>query len=502
MSDSGDRRFKSVRASTRALLASGEQLNIEFKSEVPKNIANHAAAGANLVALDPNVDVYTVLVGVTEELTSNGTTRGLITGCVAKDGTPEDLDALRLRIEQMIRDSVVPPPQVRIFEENTSTTKPILVIEVTPTNPPHRVAEKYQVRGSAGLTALTQHDALSIFRSERTKAWIDELESSAPLLNVLQALHEELRDLSFRVSDVALGEEGLDQDDLQSGITTLEEALSSVEHGVHDAIRDVKEELSFLQSDVTDMANEPAPETAESVWWAVRQQREMTWLRLNTRAAFDGLSPSQADAIERVVREHLATEPDLTDFAGNLAELQAYRGLVSAELPDDLVPACRLVEAAIARAESVPRQFSADWIEEGLADRAAWKLKLEKIQAATANSLRPPRLRKGSYAREVGVMQLDPDGVKAIASHEFATTTHDSAATLWRSDEGALKFAAPATGSSVPVVYQGTWGSDTARLGRPKTSAMARALRKIFAQHGHSSVLFEGPGRVVPTVDG
>jgi predicted HTH transcriptional regulator len=145
------RRFKTLRVGTQHLLEQGEQLNIEFKSEVPSNIANQAAAGANLVALDPSLEVYTILIGVEEEEMRNGARRGRVVGCRDADGNPLNLDQLRLQISQMIRDRVIPPPQLAIYEENTGTPRPILVLEIRPNEPPHRVADKYQVRGVGGL---------------------------------------------------------------------------------------------------------------------------------------------------------------------------------------------------------------------------------------------------------------------------------------------------------------------------------------------------------------
>lgn len=486
--ETSHRRFRTLRRGTQELLEQGEQLNIEFKSEVPSNLANQAAAGANLVALDPSIEVYTILIGVEEQVTPNGARRGCVVGNRDADGNPLDLDKLRLQISQMIRDRVVPPPQLAIYEENTGTPRPILVLEIRPNEPPHRVADKYQVRGVGGLQPLTQQDALAIFRSQRVQAWIDELESSNPLIAVLQGLLHGYEELSFRVSDAARD----DSVDLDGELETIQSMLRSV----LEASDGIREEVDSIWHEVQSLHERPQPDTPEGIWRTVRQRRELVWLKFNHSAGLDRYTDEEVRLIELVVRDHLGGEPGIVEFPANFAELQGYNVGFELDTPDEREAPIQIVRAAIARAIGVPLPLSSDWIAEGIAAREELREDVRVIREGVSG--RVPRLRRGRYSYELGVAELNQTGIDLLASHEFASSVSNARAIIWRSNEGRLVCARSPNSQVLAMLYQPTWGSDAPRRGLPSTAELKRKLGTVFEQHGGHGLMVDGEARVLP----
>lgn len=467
---------------------------------MPGTIANQAAAGANYVALNPSVDVHTILLGVDEEKLPNGSTRGRVVGCLEPGGRVHDLDQLRLQVEQKIRDAVIPPPQVTIYEENVASSSPILVVEIRPTDPPHRVAEKYQVRGAAGLQALTQHDALQLFRNKRAQAWIDELENSNPLLTVLQTLQSNYEDLAYRVSDTALAFEVDSNEVLERLLVEVDRSIDAV----HERLS-TQSDIATMQTDLYPVADSVSSIEAqaeellnlspERMWHELRNSREMRWLRVNHHAAFGDYAAEDLTLIENMVREHFGTEPEISDYAANLAELQGYNLTFSEDdgpQPHLQDVAC-LVSAAIARSQRVPGRYSKDWIAEGIASRR------DLISLAAGLAAHPTRRRPPSkpIQREIGILDTSPDGAQALAEHRRATTDPNSAAIIWRTDQGAILAARSATARTVPVMYRPTWGTDLSRRGKPRTSQLGTEFRKVVESFEGHVTRFEGPGLIL-----
>jgi hypothetical protein len=499
--EAGVLRFQSLRRKTKGLLEGGEQPHVEFKRTVPSSIANQAAAGANFVALNPSVDVHTILLGVEEETLPNGTTRGRAVGCLEPGGRVQDLDQLRLQVEQKIRDAVVPPPQVTIFEEKVASMTPILVVEIRPTDPPHRVADRYQVRGAAGIQALTQHDAQLLFRNKRTQAWIDELESSNPLLAVLQTLQRNYEDLAYRVSDAALAFEGESVDDLERllsdvdrSIDAVHERLSTLQSDV-DTVRSELDTLSDPIASIEGRTDELVTLSPERIWHELRDRREMRWLRVNHHAALGDYADEDLALIELMVREHFGAEPDVSDYAANLAELQGFALDFSAdeEKRSHLEVVAGFVSAAIARAQGVPGRFSADWIAEGIASRRDLDSMVENV----AQGRRRRRAPAKPIEREIGILDISTEGAQALADHRRATTASDSAAIIWRTDQGAIMAARSVDGRTVPLMYRPTWGSDLARRGKPRTRQLGTEFRNTVEAFAGRLTRIEGPGLIL-----
>ena len=492
MDEANIRRFRSLRRRTRDLLAGGEQSHVEYKTSVPSTIANQAAAGANLVALNPSIEVYTILLGVEEQMLPNGATRGRVVGCLTTGGPIQDLDRLRLQVEQKIRDAVVPPPRVTITEENVGSPTPILVVEIRPSDPPHRVGDRYQVRGVAGLQPLTQHDAELIFRNKRTGAWIDELENSNPLLAALSSLQESYADLAFRVSDTA---------------TTYEdESPFEAVHAVIERLNEIQDDIGNVQSDIDRLVDsvsdidartdELVSLSAEGLWHELRKRREMYWHQVNHYAAFGDYADEDLTLIERMIHEHFGAEPAVAEYPANLAESHGYDLTfpVESQSRAHLEVLARFVSAGIARAQGVPGRFSTDWIAQGIASRT--ELQFIRDEVTDGSPVRRRRPRK-PVQREIGILQLSPEGAQALADHRLASTSRDSAAIIWRTDQGAITAARRPKGWTMPIMYRPTWGSDAARRRSPRTGAVGTEFRKVVNGFGGRLMLIDGPGAVL-----
>lgn len=473
------------------MLAAGEQAHVEFKSRVPSSIAQQAAAGANYVALNPAVDVHTILIGVEEEALANGARRGRAVGCRDEAGQPEDLDQLRLKIEQKIRDSVVPPPNIKIFEEGTATPAPILVVEVRPTDPPHRVGDRYQIRGTAGLTPLTQHDALQLFRNQRTRAWIDELEPGNPLVTVLTALQSGYEDLAFQLSDLSHSREA------GEGRDWIGEALDGAMREFSD-IRTTLERIEESSSHAEHRSGEilaHLDHSAEKVWYDLRNRRETRWLGLQRRVADSGYPKDYLRTITLFVRQHLSEEPALTDYARNLAELHGYdltfRIEVGGDLDDGAEAVAEFVSAAVCRAEGVPRRFSPDWITEGaemqrrMSDPSRW--------LSTGRKQRKPRT---AFPREIAILTLSDEGKQALADHAWAVTAPADLAIRWETDQGVLRCGRTTAGQTVAAIYQPRWGVEGVRPDLPRTSNLFAQITRLIRQYEGAVLPIEGAGKI------
>ncbi|WP_147066935.1 AlbA family DNA-binding domain-containing protein [Knoellia locipacati] len=494
------RRFKTLTKRTRDLLAGGEQAHVEFKTEVPSSIAEQAAAGANYVALNPEVEVHTILLGVAEERLENGVTRGKPVGCLDDSSRVEDLDQLRLRVEQKIRDAVVPPPHVTISEEMTGTSTPILVVEVRPASPPHRVGPKYVVRGTAGVQALTQHDALAIFRAARTQAWIDEVGASTPLMNALQALQSGYEDIAFRVSDAFLGDRG-DGDELRDLERHLEESdrwKSRAALEVQEALDEVRNELYALD-DVKDRVGELADAallTPEQVRWKLRESRERLWLQLNHHAGLDPAFEKEVAVVVRLVHDYLSVEPRVDQYAENHAELGGYSILFPehSEIPAHRELSCSFVSAVLARASGVPSRFSPDWIHQGVKARADIA---EEVSSMIKHPTRTRTWRpRKPLAREVAIIEVNSEGASALALDPRAVRVSANLS-VWETSEGEFRLAWKDGVQTVPVIYQPRWGRDSRRRPGKSTTVVSKQFRLAAENVGGVVHLLDGSGQVL-----
>ncbi len=427
----------------------------------------------------------------------NGATRGHVVGCLDSKGLVQDLDQLRLQVEQKIRDAVIPPPQVTIFEEKVASSTPILVVEVRPTDPPHRVGDRYQVRGAAGLQALTQHDALLLFRNQRTQAWIDELGDSNPLLAVLRSLQRSYEDLAFRLSDTALLDEGVRLDEIEQLLSGIDRSQGAL-HENMDAVRSDLELLSDPISaidDRTDALGDAYHSSPERIWHQLRERREMRWFTVNQHAAWGEYSKEDLALIELMIREHFGSEPNVLEYPANLAELQGYNVTFSAdkEPQPHLEVVASFINAAISRAQGVPLPFSADWISEGVSSRK------DPISMSSDLSLDPKHRRPPAkpVEREMGILNVSADGAQALADHARATTAPEGQAIIWRTDQGAIMAARSTGGRSVPVMYRPTWGLDFARRGKPRTGSLGAEFRKVLEAFDGQLLRIDGPGSVL-----
>ncbi|TFD93996.1 ATP-binding protein [Cryobacterium lactosi] len=475
---SGNLRHSLLRESTQKLLDAGEQPHIEFKSQVViGSVAKQVAAGANFIAFQPSAGVHTILFGVAEEDADNtGVTVGSIVG-LATGGVPAGLDALQLQIEQTIHTTVRPQPNIVIHQENVST-RPILVLEVRPASAPHIWNDRWLMRGVAGIRAMTQDEALQIFKNQRLGAWIDEFEDSDPLKKALTGIRGSIDDLRYLQNDGRRSSPAADG----GGLAGLEEYLQSLDQKVTEVIDGVEE----VRVQATLAADNTGAPTAESIWWAVMAGRQ---LRMHTIYMFAlKLTAPRVELVDALFVDLLGETTNLSEFPENLAEAGAYRSLRRAGSGITLEQAAvsELVAAAIWRANGLPARFGIGWLD-------------DVRQSRDVLSAKSPAYTSG-IDKEVGLLHLPNVSLSALTSAMGGTLSANGRVLTVATPNGAYRLAVPRNGDVWPIVFSpGLFIDDEATREIEETT---EALANLATDSGGSCWGVEGSGLAIPTTLG
>jgi hypothetical protein len=486
-------RFDQIRDSTQELLSSGEQPHIEFKSEVViKSVAKQVAAGANLIALQPAIGVHTILFGVDEEIDPvTSITTGVVVG-LTFDGTgAADLDSLQLQLEQSIRSTVRPQPNIVIYQENVSS-KPILVLEVRPATAPHVVDERWVIRGVAGVRGMSQDEALQIFKNQRLSAWIDEFEDSDPLKQALNAIHgsiDEIRLAQFAVDPFeTFRERSADSSDDRA----FDETLGRLEYdisGVVDSLSQLQSTVEDTNLGLTRLADDNTGESAEDVWRSTMTSRMM---RLHTVHSFaSSVGATRLKLVDDMVDDFLGDTADLTAFAANLAEVSAYRTLRRANTspPVESAAASDLVSASLWRSNGMPPSFGFDWLANVVSG----------TPDVLVRTIDTKDVGKG-YASEVGLLCL-PSMVSAELSKRMGgTISRNGRVISVATATGVYRIAVPSRSSVWPIVF--TPGVFVDSDPNQTVEQVAKRITEVVVSSGGSSWSIEGAELSIPTIDG
>lgn len=478
---SENRRSESLRPSTLDLLRAGEQPHIEFKSEVVVGaVAKQVAAGANFVAFQPAAEVHTIVYGISEEdLGDSGVSTGAIVGLFSDGGGPADLDSLQLQVEQAVHSKVRPQPNISFYQENVATT-PILVVEVRPTSAPHIVDERWPMRGVGGVRAMTQAEALQIFKNQRLAAWIDEFAESDPLKRALAAILGSIDDLRFSSYSGADGFEGSSAARLQA----LEGSLGEIDARVGEAI-DVMEDA---RKQATFAAENTSTESAEEAWWSVMNTRMM---RMHTVHSFASqIGAARMHLVDSLVSDHLGETAQFTAYAENLAESAAYRSPRRAglELRSELAAVSDLISASLWRRNGLPPRFGFDWLDEvkntrDLLDEMGTPLK-------DTNWVRGVEI-------EVGLLDLPNVSVQRVVEASRGSLSLNERIVSCRTGTGVYRLAVPISGSTWAAVFAP--GTEVDADATMDLATMVGEIRALVAESGGSSWCVEGPGLAIPT---
>ncbi|TDW31302.1 helix-turn-helix domain-containing protein [Cryobacterium psychrophilum] len=481
-----NRRSDELRSSTRALLAAGEQPHIEFKSIVVKSaIAKQVASGANYVAFQPAAEVHTIIFGVAEEdNAATGVTVGSIVGLFSEAGGPADLDSLQLQIEQTIHSNVRPQPKIAIYQENVSTA-PILVLEVRPTSAPHVVDERWLMRGVGGVRAMSQAEALQIFKRQRLSAWIDEFGDSDPLKRALAGIQHSIDDLRLaqfptEPSD-AVG--GL----VNASVDTVSDSLQSIDFKVGE----VMDALVEVNQRVLEPTGTARDVTAEQAWATVTDSRQ---LRMHTiYLCASSLGAQRVALLDGLFCEFLGATAEYSAFAQNLAESAVYRMIRRAGegLSKELNAAADLISAALWRRNGMPPQFGFDWLDE---------VRRTEDLLSEAQGLRSPLFgddRVGGVDAESGVLELPGVSVEMVLRALDGALSLNQKLMSVRTPTGVYWWAVPESCSIWPVVFAPGVRIDVDAVAEMPT--VSAAISTLVSRSGGSSWCVEGPGVAIPT---
>ncbi|GAA1214992.1 ATP-binding protein [Rhodoglobus aureus] len=489
-------RFDGLRPDTEALFRAGEQPHIEFKSQmIQKELAKQVAAGANYVAFLPSAKVHTILFGVAEkDDESTGVTAGEIIGLFSDTGAPARLDDLQLQIEQSILGKIQPKPDIVLYQENTSSL-PILVLEIRPTTPPHIVDDRWVIRGTMGVRAMTQSEALKIFKLQRLSAWIDEFEESDPLRRALAEIRNSIEDFRFeQFASEQQDRAGL-SDEFESRLSAK---LLPIERMLAEAIQEsgsVAEVVADVRQIVEGIADRPLEFTAEQAWFETLKGRQ---LRLNTINRFATLlGAERVGLLDELFVEFLGATAEYSEFAENSAEIAAYRRIsrIDDELSIELAAASDLVVAALWRRNGVPPFFGLDWLadvrrtEDILVRRSAQvSAQVEKKLAANESS---------DVLAERGILNLPGVSVESMIEELGGVLSLNKALLNVRTPRGVYWLAIPKSNSVWPIGFFPAAISDDVALEEP--SVISTRILMIVERCGGASWRVEGPGAAIPT---
>lgn len=481
---STSRRFQTVRASTKELLAAGEQPHIEFKSAVViGSVAKQAAAGANYVAHHPAAKVYTIIFGVAEKDSKvAGVKVGSIVGLQDDRGVALDLDALQLQIGQAIHDSILPPPAIVIHQENVAR-KPILVVEVRPTTAPHVVGERWVIRGVGGIQPMKQDQALQIFKNQRFSSWIDEFEDSDPLKRALRAIQESIDEFRW---EQFTGEERDSADSadfapIEAAIRDLGNIVQSLDH----RIGDVLDGIDGLRTQGDEISRSFGEIPAEDAWLAVMSARQMRMITLHS--ILSSIGAERTKLIDDLFDDYLGETADVSSYPENVAEFAAYERLrrAGSDVGRDLSAASDLVNAALWRINGMPTKFGIGWVDE-----------LRTASDLLSGDLTRKECIQGVEA-EIGLLHLPGIAKELLLSRLGARIESSKRILSIPTSTGVYRIGVPVTVEVWPIVFAPGMILDTSTSA--SVPATVETIGALAAESGGSSWRIEGPGIAIPT---
>jgi hypothetical protein len=480
---STSRRLKTVRTSTKELLAAGEQPHIEFKSKVVINsVAKQAAAGANYIAHQPAAKVYTIIFGVAEKDSKvAGVKIGSIVGLLDDTGAALDLDGLQLQIGQAIHDRIIPPPTVVMYQENVATT-PILVVEVRPTTAPHVVDERWLIRGVGGIQPMKQDQALQIFKNQRLSAWIEEFEGSDPLKRALRAIQGSIED--FRWAQMTEGYGSAESPDfapIEAGIRNVGDIVQSLDH----RIGDVLDGIDGLQTQTEDISRSFGEIPAEDAWWAIMRARQMRMITLHSFVSKIGIERTKL--IDELFDDYLGDTAEVSSYPENIAEAAAYRTLrrAGSETSLEVSAASDLVSASLWRINGMPPVFGIGWVDE--ARDSTDLLSDERMRSKRVRDVEP----------EIGLLYLPGIAKELVHSRLGSRMEANQRILSTPTKSGVYRVGVPMTGAVWPIVFAPGVHVDTSAAG--SIGMTTDSIRALVAESGGSSWCIEGPGVAIPT---
>ncbi len=301
-------RYSGVSKVARQILGTqGESGRFEFKANSKAVEVPVLVAAANWVALEPDRDHVTLLVGVAEVLDEE---TGLTTGRpVRMSGA--DLSTHVRRIQSVAATTRPVPVDVRIIEEGTKTSVPFLRVEVRPTFPPHfDGAGRRVTRYGASTRPLEDEELLDIYLDREAQKFEARFQSTAQrTIDAVDAISHGLDGMAFTLERLP----GL--------IDGAESAASMAGYEAEDTQRkidDVANRLDQLELRLAERLNR----TPDYLFFRLRYVRRRVWRCFNVDRVLK--ASKAAEQLAPRLLAHLNERLDFSAYMVNLARLELW----------------------------------------------------------------------------------------------------------------------------------------------------------------------------------
>lgn len=301
-------RFTAVSAAARRLLAAeGESGRFEFKRTSDAVKPDVLVAAANWVALSPDLEEVTILVGVAE-VTDPVT--ALTTGAVA--GLKGPLAGHIERVNNQAKNTFPVPVEVTVIEEAVGTARPFLRVKVRPTAAPHFDGSGRRVtRYGASTRRLEDQELLDLYLDREAERF------RARFHSIAEGLEERLESMARMAGAAVEAAERLPGliDNAESAASMAGSEAEDSKRSVEDLTRDV----DLLRSELLTRLDRSPTEVVRQL----RYERQRVW------AAFciDRVQrPSKAaEKVAARLKDALQEPFDIENAIGNQIELEAWR---------------------------------------------------------------------------------------------------------------------------------------------------------------------------------
>jgi hypothetical protein len=485
-------RYKTIPSWVREILDGGEHVQADYKEIVSPGFADNICAAANTVALRSGVTEFVFLIGVGEATEKNGIQKGVVVGLVNRaSGKTLAVEAQKKAVVDESR-RVVPAPHIDIHECNTSTT-PFLVVVVRPTDPPHRVDNRYVKRVGSHTVPLEQGEIRLLLgaklREDVRSAEDEDLSSQwAMLFDAQLDVQQAITNLTFMVGD-ARDQQGDEMRAVRESLQTTEVRLDELA----GMIGEVEAAAAELENGTTEIARTVdglagRHDGAVDAWFDVVSARNNRRLKLARAAELQRLPPEAELVVDLLFEAFLTEEPDHTDFPANFAERLAWRTLFQGgseiETEDWRYHLDASVRAAVARAHR--GRWSDDWMA---AEALEERFDLQDLVVASETGVDPSnRLPSGASETPIVVTDAERFSVALKAEGARRAIRHPELL-VWRASDCRLEARVHSTGViAIVVVPQPVLdGRDTAAAGlrrvRGKLGAANLEVVRCYPTH-------------------
>lgn len=298
-------RFSKISPAAKRIIALGESGRYEFKRDIDAVTPKLLASLANQIALDPELAVAHLLVGV-DEIEDEKT--GLVYG--KPYGLPKGLDKAVARIQDVASRTRPIPVDIFVVEEAVSEPTPFVRVEIRPTMPPHFDDEgRRQTRMGRSTRALTDEELLRVYLDREAGSF------AARFRQTTTDLQSAVGAVGNQVDQIAEGIEKHIAEPIARMTATAEEAADAAHSAASaaDSANSAADMASYevehvqrLVRDLQEVVNDLDDESHQNLVHRVVQVRRRVWWNFSVDT-FEHTS-ARASKLDAQLRELLARD--------------------------------------------------------------------------------------------------------------------------------------------------------------------------------------------------